>query len=237
MVEFVVGSSTELSTVLGGSHSKLDIISASTDDKSALSGHTRQVQFWGIDRYNNLRVGTVSTSGTTVSSATNSYKEINDFAGFLYGSSDFDAKGNIDIGQVGKVTNEVFRIAADTNTINNTRIWLPKKWRLRIASGFVSAGDAATGRSTGILVFPHYYDDLHQDEDSSHEDAAFFHENEVFDEKVFNHTYGNDDTMFKVSFKGLQINNGDTWNIHARYLIWGTHAISGSQNNSIAGLG
>ena len=37
MVEFVVGSSTELSTVLGGSHSKLDIISASTDDKSALS--------------------------------------------------------------------------------------------------------------------------------------------------------------------------------------------------------
>jgi hypothetical protein len=237
-VEFNVGSTTELSVVLSGSSSKVSIVSASTDDKSAATGDTMSVEFWGIDSDNNIAVETIATSGTTASSGTKVWRNINQPNCKTWGSGGKDAKGAINIGQIGKHTNEVFQIAANTNTIQNTRIWLPPKWRARIVDGFVGAGDGTTGRSTGILAFPHYYDGLNQDNDSSYENAAFFHENTQFREDTWASTYGNDTTMFKITFFGLQINNGDVWNIHARMLIWATHTIKGtSQNKTIAGLG
>jgi hypothetical protein len=239
-LEFITGSSTELSVVMGGSSTKVDIISASTDDKSALSGHTRQVRFWGINDSDNLILEARSLSGTTAVSGTNVYKEINDFAGFLYGTTTVnihDAKGNIDIGQTGKVTNEVLRIAANDNTILTSRIWIPKNWRARIVHGHVNAGDGTTGRSSGVLVFPQWYDALHQEEDGSRETQAFFHESTKVDETVWDKTYGSDDTMGKLTFFGQRINNSDTWNLHATVLIWATHHIASTQKRDIAGLG
>lgn len=236
--EFITGSTTELSVVMGGSSSKVSILSASTDDKSAATGDTMSIEWWGIKSDNNLNVESRSLSGTTAVSGTTVYRELNQPNCATWGSSGKDAKGNIDIGQIGKTTNEVFRIAANTNTVENTRIWLPPKWRARIVDGHVNVGDNATGRSSGVLIFPHYYDGLNQDNDSSYDVAAFFHEKGDFDEHMFSETYGNDTTMFKVSFFGQRINNSDTWNIHARILIWGVKPVmTGSQHHSIEGLG
>ena len=241
-IEFLsAGASTALNVVMGGSHSKLGMLSASTDDKSAISdGNVRIVDYWGIDQYNNLRLEGTSLSGTTAVSSVNSYKEINDFAASAWGTESaavHDAKGNIDLGQVGKHTNEIFRIPAAANTVLTSRLWIPKNWRMRISHAHISAGDSSAARSSGILIFPRYWREDQTEEDSSHDTLAVFHETVVVIPDVWHRTYGNDTTMSKLSFFGQRINASDTWNIHAQVLIWATKNLDTSQNKGIEGLG
>lgn len=238
--EFITGSTTELSTVMSGSSTKVDVISASTDDKSALSGHTRQVQIWGINNSDNLVLETISLSGTTAVSSTNTYKELNDMAGYLYGSGSagmFDAAGKIDVGQTGKVTNECLSISAAKTRIDTARLWIPKNWRARIVHVHVTAGDNSAARSAGILLFPQWYDALHKAEDGSDETCAFFHETSDIGPYIWSKTYGNDTTMGKLTFYGQRINASETWNLHAKVIIWAEHHHASTQKKDIAGLG
>ena len=183
---------------------------------------------------------TIAFSGTTVTSSTNYYKAHNDMAGSLWGAlsaTTHDAKGNIDIGKVGKVTNEIARIPANANNYYNTILWIPKNWRARIVYAHCGAGDTATGRSTAVLMFPQYYDALNQGFDGSFETFAFFHESSAIHTDAWEKTYGSDSTMSKLSFFGTQINSTDTWAFHAQVLIWATHNLDASQNKGIEGLG
>jgi hypothetical protein len=241
-IEFLqAGATTALSVIFGGSYGKVDVVSASTDDKSAVSdGNVRQVDFWGIDSVNNLVLEQQSLSGTTAISSTNSFKEMNDMAASAWGTESagvHDAKGNIDLGATGKVTNECFRIPANANNILTSRLWVPKNWRMRIVHMHVNPGDNSAARSSGILIFPKYWREDQTEEDSTHRTAAIFHEGLTFDHTVFPKTYGNDTTMSRLSFFGERINASDTWNLHATVLIWATHSITSSQTADIKGLG
>lgn len=235
--ELIEGNTTELSVAAAGSYVKVDVISASTDDKSIAAGHVRKVKTWAIDRYYDYRVEEIATSGDTASSGTKYYRELNSLWGSLYGA-DNDAKGNIDIGQTKKTTNETFRISANSRETRGARVWLPKNWRAKILDVWVSLADQDVGMSSGVMIFPHYYDKYDcVEEDYSWEKVGIHVQNMPvhLDASVWPREYGSGNTISKLTFYTQLIKSAETLSYHIRLMLWATKGIGSSQSKYIQG--
>jgi hypothetical protein len=147
-----------------------------------------------------------------------------------FGTGGKDAAGNIDVGYTGKVTEELLRMDAATRVARSSRVIIPKSWRAKILSVNVYPQDSDVGISSGVMVYPHYYDELESsEEDSTFGKVSVMRDGAQFNEAQWPRIYGNDTTYSCLEFLGNRIKNSETWMISARVVIWPTSACSSNR--------
>jgi len=239
--EFVNGSTTELVTVAASSYVKVDVKCTNSKDKSIASGCVRQITSFGIDRYYNYKYVDFSVSGVTAVSTTTTMREMMTVVSKLTGAAGDDAEGAIRLNKTGKASAAVVSITSGMNRMLTSRVYLPKYWRAKVVSGRVTGSTSGTV-SSGILVYPHYYDATgaygSKDEDSTATSVTFFHtKDNIIDENTFPMIYGNDSTIGKLKFYGKRMNAlSETWVLKLRVIIWCSkrhHQLTAPQSNKM----
>jgi len=89
---------------------------------------------------------------------------------------------------------------------------------LSVRANFVTAPNS----DSTVEIYPLYYDrDAGMDYDSTHDKVGIEHSGGYFGPDIFPRTYGNDNTIFKVSFLGIRSGGTtETVRLKARYLLW-----------------
>lgn len=226
-----VSNLTHMRLMNSGSYFDLGFVSSDDKDDTSASGMLHNFKTWGVDKDNYLRVEQVTMDGNVSNSSTNSFFEIGNAWGTVWGTGGKDAEGAIDIGMVGKVTAEALRIPAGANITYSCRVPIPKKWRARILDFTCRGADnALAAPSSAVLVYPNYYDALDSTvDDSTHDQVAFFANSGEQPYNGWKRLYGNDTTYSLLEFCGKRVAVSETWQIGATVVMWATRDCSANK--------
>lgn len=218
-VEFITAT-TAFSVQADGTHEKLEIDSTSVDDKSSTSACAQSLKAWGIDSASNMRIFSTDLSGTTAASGSVAMYEINTLYTGSFGLSAQNCKGSCWASVFDLNSQHIVTIKAGQNHSDNCRVWFPKGWRAKILSLHAFFATDAK-ESCNAVIFPHYYDaSSNKQFDSSHEKAGFGYAGAKFGPETFPRTYGNDTTMGKLSFFGINLSGTETLGIAVKVMLW-----------------
>ena len=217
----IITATTAFSEQTGGTFQKVVVDSTSVDDKSAGTGCCVSLKVWGIDSASNMRVASIATSGTTVSSTgTVAMYEVNTMYAGAYGTSAQNCKGSCWAAMIGKNSQHIVTIKAGQNHSRNCRIWFPKGWRAKILSLHAYFATDAK-HSCQAVVFPNYYDAYENKQyDGSHDQVGFGIGGGRFGPECFPRTYGNDTTNGKLTFYGKNLSGTENIGIVAKVMLW-----------------
>ena len=234
----LVTNTTDYTVHAAGTYKKVVVDSTSTDDNSSGSACAVALKAWGIDSAKNMRVQSITLSGLTVSSTgTCAMYAVNTLYVGTYGTSNQSCKGSCWAAMIGKNSQKVVTIKALTNHSDNAKFWIPPGWRAKILSVHAFF-DTDAKHSCQAAIFPQYYDIYANDDYAgSHDRIVFGIGGGNYGPNSFHRTYGNDTTMSKLSFYGINLSGTENLATQVRVMLWAEpSALLSTQSKYMVGV-